>query len=105
MAGRSLPCVKFGGGAVRDYVDFVAVYFANQDLKGNPEFYVPREDAREQVNTFMASWKKNARAIQMNYALGIHRADLSLTMGPDVIEGYAANKPHCIGLVEGWRAA
>ena len=69
--------------------DVVGVYYSNQNLKGPPAFNVPREDARDQVEHFMAKWVKRAKAIQMNYtAPSLWPTATSLRMGESFIEKF-----------------
>ena len=84
----------------------VGVFYSNQTVKKNalPEFRVTRDQAREWVNSFLATWVDKARSIQMKRTMAeMPRAAKSLTMGTDVIEGNAEGDRYHIAIVNAWQ--
>lgn len=84
-------------------VKMVAVHYSNRNGRGRPAFFVTRETARELVEAHMAMWSKGCKYLNLNKTEAeLYKPDLSLHMGPAVIEEFADGVPRFVEIVYGW---
>ena len=85
--------------------EMVACHYANRSGRGNAATFLPIYTVREMVEAGLAIWDKRCKYVNFTKTEAeVHRADLSLTMGPNVTEQAAMGSPYHMALVQAWAA-
>ena len=86
-------------------LEMVRVRYSNQSARSDATSMMEVEAARQMVEAGLARWSKGMKyLILTKVSAGLHHADLSLTMGPNVTEQAAMGSPYHMALVQAWAA-
>ena len=84
-------------------VKMVACHYANRSGRGMAACFLPIDTVRELVEAGEAVWSKRATYVNFKKTEAeMPRADKSLTMGPEVIEGAAEGNLRYLCLVSAY---
>ena len=84
-------------------VQMVAVHYANRNGRGRAAFFVAIDTARELIEARMAVWSKGCRYLNLlKTEAELYKPDLSLRIGPGVMEGFTDGVPKYVEIVNRW---